>query len=182
MSLSLLNTLQVAGGGSEADASSAPMAEASGTGLSLDGDLDEPVPDQRHVVPLGRRARQPRRTPSPRATARRRRRPGATIARCPSTPASSTSTSPAGTPRRPRTPTATRPRPAPGSLANVSVSLSLSRRPASILGGSLPSASLAVRGRAGRDDVGGLQLEPPVGPRAEPARHGQRDPAGRPSP
>ncbi len=35
MSLSLLNTLQVSGGGSEADASSAPMAEASGTGACL---------------------------------------------------------------------------------------------------------------------------------------------------
>ena len=35
VSLSLLNTLQVSGGGSEADASSAPMAEASGTGACL---------------------------------------------------------------------------------------------------------------------------------------------------
>jgi hypothetical protein len=36
VSLSLLNTLQLAGGGSEADASSAPLAEASGTGLCVD--------------------------------------------------------------------------------------------------------------------------------------------------
>ncbi len=35
VSLSLLNTLQVSGGGSEADASNAPMAEASGTGACL---------------------------------------------------------------------------------------------------------------------------------------------------
>ncbi len=35
VSLSLLNTVQVSGGGSEADASSAPMAEASGTGACL---------------------------------------------------------------------------------------------------------------------------------------------------
>jgi len=35
VSLGLLNTVQVAGGGSEADASSAPMAEASGTGACL---------------------------------------------------------------------------------------------------------------------------------------------------
>ncbi len=35
VSLSLLNTIQVAGGGSEADASNAPVAEASGTGACL---------------------------------------------------------------------------------------------------------------------------------------------------
>ena len=35
VSLDLLNTLQFAGGGSEADASNAPMAEASGTGACL---------------------------------------------------------------------------------------------------------------------------------------------------
>ncbi len=35
MSLDLLNTLQLSGGGSEADASSAPQAEASGTGMCL---------------------------------------------------------------------------------------------------------------------------------------------------
>ena len=35
VSLDLLNTLQFAGGGSEADASDAPMAEASGTGACL---------------------------------------------------------------------------------------------------------------------------------------------------
>ncbi len=35
VSLSLLNTVQVSGGGSEADASNAPMAEASGTGACL---------------------------------------------------------------------------------------------------------------------------------------------------
>jgi len=35
VSLDLLNTLQLSGGGSEADASSAPMAEASGTGACL---------------------------------------------------------------------------------------------------------------------------------------------------
>src|SRR5579871_4704297 len=36
VSLDLLNTLQLAGGGSEADASSGPVAEAEGTGLCAD--------------------------------------------------------------------------------------------------------------------------------------------------
>ncbi len=54
VSLSLLNTLQVSGGGSEADASSAPMAEASGTGACLStAASSNPCPTSASSSPAG---------------------------------------------------------------------------------------------------------------------------------
>ena len=54
VSLNLLSTLQISGGGSEADAGSAPVAEASGhRRLPLHRRIVEPLPDQCHVVALG---------------------------------------------------------------------------------------------------------------------------------
>ena len=69
VSLDLLNTLQFAGGGSEADASSAPMAEASGTGACLStASSTNPCPTSASSS-LSGLASTPRRTPWPRGTA-----------------------------------------------------------------------------------------------------------------
>ena len=135
VSLDLLNALQLAGGGSEADASSGPVAEAEGTGLCADTAVThEPVPDQRH---LDRRATRSQLHPGrggQRQRASRRRPPGRAGA-------------PSRQPRhhqrrrllrhghrlrgRQRQPD----RDGTGSLANVSVSLSLTNVLASLWAG-----------------------------------------------
>ena len=55
VSLDLLNTLQFAGGGSEADASNAPMSEASGTGVCLStASSTNPCPTIAVLLAVGR--------------------------------------------------------------------------------------------------------------------------------
>ena len=77
VSLDLLNTLQFAGGGSEADASNAPVAEASGTGACLStASSSNPCPTSAILVACPAWRPLPPRTPSPRGTVRRPRPTG----------------------------------------------------------------------------------------------------------
>ena len=143
VSLDLLNTLQFAGGGSEADASSAPMAEASGTGACLSTAAStNPCPTSAILVAVRRAPSTARRTRWPRATAPPPRRRGASTCPVPDrhrpaqrrrrrAAAASASEDANGNPTASGT----------GSLANVSISLSLTDVLQTLLGGSLPSAS-----------------------------------------
>ncbi len=65
-----------------------------------------------------------------------------------------------------------------GNIANASLSLSLTDVLQSILGGALPSASSLCADAPAATTSPGSNSSPLSGPVAEPARHGQRDPAG----
>ncbi len=141
VSLDLLNTLQLSGGGSEADASSAPLAEASGTGACLStAASSNPCPTSATSSLSGFAL-----DSTQDAIAK-----GASSTGTPSTPknctlpidtglinvdvscgTASASEDASGNPTASGT----------GSLANVSISLSLTSVLQQLLGGSLPSAS-----------------------------------------
>ncbi len=141
VSLDLLNTLQFAGGGSEADASNAPMAEASGTGACLSAaSATNPCPTSATSALSG-----VARNSTQDAVAK-----GSGITATPT--GSSACTMPldtglinvdvscgtaSATEDRNGNPTAS----GTGSLANLSISLSLTDVLQRMLGGSLPSAS-----------------------------------------
>jgi hypothetical protein len=142
VSLGLLNTLQLAGGGSEADASSSPLAEAEGTGLCVDDSAPatNPCPTSATTSTSGNSV--PNATQDAVAD-------GSGVTATPtgggctlpvnttlvdvdvSCGTASASTDSNGDPTASGT----------GSLAGVSISLSLTQVLQSILGGALPSAS-----------------------------------------
>ena len=174
---------QVAGGGSEADASNAPMAEASGTGACLSTAAStNPCPTSATVV--ARRADALDSTQDAVAKG-----DGTTAtptgpeqpARSPSTPACSTSTSSAAPPRRPRTAAGTRRRRAAAASPRVAQPepdrrpAGDPRRPTAL--GVLVCARTRPRRLGARSNTSPLSAAGAVGP-----GHRQRDPAGQPRP
>ncbi len=141
VALDLLNTLQLSGGGSEADASSSPLAEASGTGACLStAASSNPCPTSPTSSLSGFAL-----DSTQDAVAK-----GAGATGTPSTPANCTLPidtglinvdvacgSASATEDSSGNPTAT----GTGSLANVSINLSLTSVLQQLLGGSLPAAS-----------------------------------------
>jgi hypothetical protein len=156
--LDLLSALQIAGGGSEADASSAPLAEASGTGLCIDTSVTtNPCPTSATASLSGEalQTTQDAIAKGSGTTATPTGASGCTIplntgiinvdVSCGTASASEDSTG---------NPTAT----GTGTLANVSVSLSLANVLSGLLGGALPSASSLCSGTSAATTSGGAGL------------------------
>ncbi len=177
VSLDLLNTLQFAGGGSEADASNAPVAEASGTGACLStASSTNPCPTSATSSLSGLAA-----TSTQDAVAKgdgvTATPTGSSACAVPldsgllnvnvSCGTASASEDGSGNPTASGT----------GSLANVSISLSLTDVLQSLLGGSLPSASSVCNDAPAASSTAGSNTNP-LSPavRVRP-RHGQRHPA-----
>jgi hypothetical protein len=155
VSLDLLNALQLAGGGSEADASSAPLAEASGTGLCIDTSVTtNPCPTSATASLSGNalQSTQDAVANGKSVTATPTGASGCTIPLNTglvnvdvSCGTASASTDASGNPTASGT----------GSLAGVSVSLSLTSVLTSLLGGTLPSAGSLCGGATAASTSGG---------------------------
>ncbi|HEY6474415.1 MAG TPA: hypothetical protein VIY26_16085 [Acidimicrobiales bacterium] len=156
--LDLLSALQIAGGGSEADASSAPLSEASGTGLCIDTSVTtNPCPTSATASLSGEALQTTQDAVAKGAgtTATPTGASGCTIplntgiinvdVSCGTASASEDST---GNPTASGT----------GTLANVSVSLSLTSVLSGLLGGSLPSAGSLCSGTSAATTAGGAGL------------------------
>ena len=179
VSLDLLNTLQFAGGGSEADATNAPLAEASGTGACLStASSTNPCPTSPSSSLSGLASSS---TQDAVASGNGTTATPTGSSACPvpiNTPlldvdvtcgTASASVDASGDPTASGN----------GSLAKVSMSLSLTDFLQSLVG-PLPSRLVAVRQRPRRLRHGWLQLEPaPVLGVLAPG-HGERDPARQP--
>jgi hypothetical protein len=160
VSLDLLNLLQLAGGGSEADASSGPLAEAEGTGLCADTAVTtNPCPTTATSSTSGNmlNSTQEAVAKGKGVTATPTGANGCTIPLNTgvinvdvSCGTASASTDASGNP----TSTGT------GSLAAVSVSLSLTSVLQSLLGGSLPSAGALCGGASAANTSGGSNSNP----------------------
>lgn len=155
MGLDLLSALQIAGGGSEADASSAPLAEASGTGLCIDTSVTtNPCPTSATASLSGEALQTTQDAVAKGAgtTATPTGASGCTIplntgiinvdVSCGTASAAEDSSG---------NPTAT----GTGTLANVSVSLSLTNVLSGLLGGGLPSAGSLCSGAGAATTTGG---------------------------
>jgi hypothetical protein len=153
--LNLLSALQIAGGGSEADASSAPLSEASGTGLCIDSSVTtNPCPTSA-TASLSGEALQTTQDAVAKGAGTTATPTGASGCTIPlntgiinvdvSCGTASASEDSSGNPTASGT----------GSLANVSVSLSLTNVLSGLLGGSLPAAGTLCSGAGAASTTGG---------------------------